>query len=384
MTLDLALPSSLARLLKRVESSEPGPVSVGAQALRQAYQDPQGPSELKRNGIRYELSLLSQEPFVGVINDPTVRLFVGNQDLISFTLGSKTPLVGAFNQGRVREGFGSQIYVDLGDRAGLVQTSSGQVRHTAGSDGQYGLSGGIGILNAGLVSMGSGAEDRVVGFASQVGVLNLGRIVSSGGEQDALVVWGAGGTTGIDQRGVIQSRGQSRDQLLASAGGADAEQVQSQLTGLSFLPGLDGIVEALRTDLLAEDRDPGAVVALRNGRRAEINLGDNADTLLAAAPKGALALRNNGVIDLGRGSDRATILGCFEGDGLIDFGRGKNDRLDLLPDATYQLSREEGGVVLIEGLDAVARGSLRVTGLEWLGDQSVDSILMAGEPVQVF
>jgi hypothetical protein len=238
-------------------------------------------------------------------------------------------------------------------------------------------------LNAGLVSMGSGAEDRVVGFASRVGVLNLGRIVSSGAEQDALVVWGAGGTTGIDQRGVIQSRGQSRDQLLASAGGADAEQVESQLTGLSFLPGLGDIVEALRTDLLAEDRDLATVVALKNGRRAEIKLGDNADTLLAAAPKGALALRNNGLIDLGRGSDRATILGCFEGDGLIDFGRGKNDRLDLLPDATYQLSCEKGGVVLIEGLDAVARGSLRVKGLEWLGDQSVDSILMAGEPVQM-
>ena len=383
MTLDLALPSSLARLLKRVESLEPGPISVGAQALRQAYQDQQGPSELQRNGIRYGLSLLSQERSVGVINDPTVRLFVGNQDVISFTLGSKNPLLGAFNQGRVSEGFGSQIYVDLGDRAGLVQTSSGQVRHTAGSDGQYGLSGGIGILNAGLVSMGSGAEDRVVGFASRVGVLNLGRIVSSGAEQDALVVWGAGGTTGIDQRGVIQSRGQSRDQLLASAGGADAEQVESQLTGLSFLPGLGDIVEALRTDLLAEDRDLATVVALKNGRRAEIKLGDNADTLLAAAPKGALALRNNGLIDLGRGSDRATILGCFEGDGLIDFGRGKNDRLDLLPDATYQLSCEKGGVVLIEGLDAVARGSLRVKGLEWLGDQSVDSILMAGEPVQM-
>lgn len=383
MTLDLALPSSLARLLKRVESLEPGPISVGAQALRQAYQDQQGPSELQRNGIRYGLSLLSQERSVGVINGPTVRLFVGNQDVISFTLGSKNPLLGAFNQGRVSEGFGSQIYVDLGDRAGLVQTSSGQVRHTAGSDGQYGLSGGIGILNAGLVSMGSGAEDRVVGFASRVGVLNLGRIVSSGAEQDALVVWGAGGTTGIDQRGVIQSRGQSRDQLLASAGGADAEQVESQLTGLSFLPGLGDIVEALRTDLLAEDRDLATVVALKNGRRAEIKLGDNADTLLAAAPKGALALRNNGLIDLGRGSDRATILGCFEGDGLIDFGRGKNDRLDLLPDATYQLSCEKGGVVLIEGLDAVARGSLRVKGLEWLGDQSVDSILMAGEPVQM-
>ena len=383
MTLDLALPSSLARLLKRVESLEPGPISVGAQALRQAYQDQQGPSELQRNGIRYGLSLLSQERSVGVINDPTVRLFVGNQDVISFTLGSKNPLLGAFNQGRVSEGFGSQIYVDLGDRAGLVQTSSGQVRHTAGSDGQYGLSGGIGILNAGLVSMGSGAEDRVVGFASRVGVLNLGRIVSSGAEQDALVVWGAGGTTGIDQRGVIQSRGQSRDQLLASAGGADAEQVESQLTGLSFLPGLGDIVEALRTDLLAEDRDLATVVALKNGRRAEIKLGDNADTLLAAAPKGALALRNNGLIDLGRGSDRATILGCFEGDGLIDFGRGKNDRLNLQPDATYQLSCEKGGVVLIEGLDAVARGSLRVKGLEWLGDQSVDSILMAGEPVQM-
>jgi hypothetical protein len=383
LTLDLALPSSLARLLKRVESLEPGPISVGAQALRQAYQDQQGPSELQRNGIRYGLSLLSQERSVGVINGPTVRLFVGNQDVISFTLGSKNPLLGAFNQGRVSEGFGSQIYVDLGDRAGLVQTSSGQVRHTAGSDGQYGLSGGIGILNAGLVSMGSGAEDRVVGFASRVGVLNLGRIVSSGAEQDALVVWGAGGTTGIDQRGVIQSRGQSRDQLLASAGGADAEQVESQLTGLSFLPGLGDIVEALRTDLLAEDRDLATVVALKNGRRAEIKLGDNADTLLAAAPKGALALRNNGLIDLGRGSDRATILGCFEGDGLIDFGRGKNDRLDLLPDATYQLSCEKGGVVLIEGLDAVARGSLRVKGLEWLGDQSVDSILMAGEPVQM-
>jgi hypothetical protein len=383
LTLDLALPSSLARLLKRVESLEPGPISFGAQALRQAYQDQQGPSELQRNGIRYGLSLLSQERSVGVINDPTVRLFVGNQDVISFTLGSKNPLLGAFNQGRVSEGFGSQIYVDLGDLAGLVQTSSGQVRHTAGSDGQYGLSGGIGILNAGLVSMGSGAEDRVVGFASRVGVLNLGRIVSSGAEQDALVVWGAGGTTGIDQRGVIQSRGQSRDQLLASAGGADAEQVESQLTGLSFLPGLGDIVEALRTDLLAEDRDLATVVALKNGRRAEIKLGDNADTLLAAAPKGALALRNNGLIDLGRGSDRATILGCFEGDGLIDFGRGKNDRLDLQPDATYQLSCEKGGVVLIEGLDAVARGSLRVKGLEWLGDQSVDSILMAGEPVQM-
>ena len=254
--------------------------------------------------------------------------------------------------------------MDLGDRAGLVQTSSGQVRHKAGSDGQYGLSGGIGILNAGLVSMGSGAEDRVVGFASQVGVLNLGRIVFSGAEQDALVVWGACGTAGIDQRGVIQSRGQSRDQLLASAGGEDAEQVESQLTGLSFLPGLDGIVDALRTDLLAEDRDPGAVVALRNGRRGEINLGDNADTLLAAAPKGELALRNNGVIDLGRGSDRATLLGGFEGDGLIDFGRGKIDRLDLLPDATYQLTCEKDGVVLIGGMDAVARGSLRVTGEE--------------------
>ena len=379
---DLFLPISLLRLLLQVGSSEPGPVSAGADALRQVFQDPQNPPTLSRSGITYTLSLLSREPAVGVVNGPGFRFFAGDQNLISFTLGSSNPLVGAYNEGRVREGSGAQIYVDLGDRVGLVQGDSGEVHHAAGSDGQYGLSGGIGILNAGLVDMGSGLEDRVVGFASRVGVLNSGRIVASGGKQEALVVWGAGGFTGIDQRGVIESRGESRDQLLASAGGADAEQVERQLTGLSFLPGLKSIVDALRPELLAEDQDPSAVVALHNGRRGAIQLGDGADTLLAAAPNGAVALRNDGVIDLGRGNDQATVLGCFEGDGVIDFGRGNNDRLELLAEASFQLRRERGGVVVIEGRDAIASGSLRVTGLEWLGDQRVDAILRAYQPVQ--
>ena len=363
------------------------PASAGAEEFRQYYADPNSPRSVDRLGVIYATELYSQHPQFGVRNPRSFRLNAGEGNLIGTTLAQQSPLVGAFNRGSVSEGDGNQIYIDLGDVAGLVQAASGSVRHNGGSDGQYGLAGGVGIQNGGRISMGSGIDDRVVAFAGVTGLLNTGLIHSNGSAGDGLLVWGAGGRVGVDQRGRLISRNNSADQLIASALQANAEATELQLTGLSFLPGYGSFIDAMRDGLASMHQADADVVGLINRKNGRIDLNGGADQLLAAAPAGGLAVRNDGQIDLGSGADVCTIQGSFAGDGLIDFGSGQRDRLELLPDANYKLSRPSKGLqqfygtedlLYLEGVDSVVTGSLFMAHLEFIGDRSVDSILAMG------
>ena len=362
------------------------PASRGAEELRSYYSDPNTPRSLNRLGITYALEFYSQNPRTGIRNPKTLKLNVGGGNLIGTTLGQETPLIGAFNQGSVSEGNDNQIYIDLGDIAGLVQAATGSVRHNAGSDGQYGLAGGVGILNSGRIDMGSGTEDRIVAFAGKTGLFNSGLIQASGRSGDRLVVWGAGGQIGIDQRGKLISRRNSDDEVIASALQANAEATERQLTGLSVIPGYKSFIEALRDGLSNATTNGEQAIALNNHRKARISLKAGDDQLLAAAPEGALALRNQGWIGLGSGDDLCTIEGSFDGDGLINFGAGEKDQLNLLPGARYKISKASEALrkiyntdelLYLEGLDSRAAGSLYLTGLELIGNRSVEELLSA-------
>ena len=96
------------------------PASRGAEELRSYYSDPNTPRSLSRLDVSYALEFYSQNPRTGIRNPKTLQLDVGEGNLIGTTLGQKTPLIGAINQGSVSEGSDSQIYIDLGDIAGCT------------------------------------------------------------------------------------------------------------------------------------------------------------------------------------------------------------------------------------------------------------------------